>query len=58
MSFPSVRLFIVPWPSACPKARSTRSATREEVSTLPAATAAGGRALSSEPSGAITVSGR
>ena len=39
---PSVRLFIVPCPSARPKAPSTRSATREEVSTLPAATAAPG----------------
>ena len=57
-SLPSVRLFMVPWPSARPKAASTRSATRDEVSTFPAATAAGGRALRSEPSGAITVSGR
>ncbi len=40
---PSVRLFIVPCPSARPNALSTRSATREEVSTLPAATAAPGR---------------
>ena len=45
-------------PSARPKAASTRSATREEVSTLPAATAAGARALRSEPSGATTVTGR
>ena len=44
----------MPWPSAWPKAASTRSATRDEVSTLPAATAAGGRALSRLPSGAIT----
>ena len=55
---PSVRLFIVPWPSARPKAPSTRSATRDDVSTLPPTTAAGERALSSEPSGAITVTGR
>ncbi len=53
-----MRLFIVPWPSARPKAARTRSATRLEVSTFPATTAAGGRALSSEPSGAITVTGR
>ena len=43
----------MPWPSAWPNAPSTRSATREEVSTLPAATAAGGRALSRQPSGAV-----
>ena len=30
---------------------------RHEVSTFPAATAAGGRALTSEPSGARTVTG-
>ena len=42
---------MVPCPSARPKAASTRSATREEVSTLPAATAAGERAFRSEPSG-------
>ena len=46
---------MVPWPSARPKAPSTRSATRDDVSTLPPATAAGERALSSEPSGAMTV---
>ena len=34
------------------------SATRDEVSTLPATTAAGGRALSSEPSGATIEIGR
>ena len=57
-SVPRVRLFIVPWPSARPKAASTRSATRLEVSTLPPATAAGERAFSSEPSGASTSIGR
>ena len=50
-------MFIVPWPCAgagvAPaSASSTRSATRLEVSTLPAATAAGGRALSTQPGGA------
>ena len=55
---PSVRLFIVPWPSAWPNARSTRSATRELVSTLPATTAAGGRASSSVPGSVITFTGR
>ena len=44
----------MPWPSARPNAARTRSATRLDVSTLPATTAAGGRALSSEPSGAMT----
>ena len=58
-----VRLFIVPWPWAgagvAPASASiTRSATRLEVSTLPAATAAGGRAFSRHPSGAITSTGR
>ena len=48
----------MPWPSARPNAASTRSATREEVSTLPATTAAGRRALSRLPSGAVTVTGR
>ena len=36
----------------------TRSATRLEVSTLPAATAAGARALSTQPSGATISTGR
>ena len=40
-SLPSVTLFIVPWPSARPNAARTRSATRDEVSTFPAATVAG-----------------
>ena len=57
-SLPSVRLFIVPCPRARPNACNTMSATRDEVSTLPPATAAGGRALSTQPSGAITVIGR
>ena len=46
---PSVKLFMVPWPQARPKAFSTRSATREEVSTLPAATAAGGARVEQRP---------
>ena len=51
------RLFIVPWPwagrSAAPaSARSTVSATRWLVSTLPATTADGGRAFTRDPSGA------
>ena len=50
-------LFIVPAPAAgtsatWAKAASTASATRWLVSTLPATTACGGRALTSEPSGA------
>ena len=50
-------LFIVPWPcagtgTACAKARKSRSTIRLDVSTLPAATAAGGRALTRQPSGA------
>ena len=58
-----VRLFIVPWPwagteRAPARAEITRSATRLEVSTLPAATAAGGLALSRQPSGARTSIGR
>ena len=61
-SFPSVTLFIVPWPWAGtgiaePRAAKRQSTIRQEVSTFPAATAAGGRALTSEPSGAVTVTG-
>jgi hypothetical protein len=53
-------LFIVPWPcagtsTASPKAAKTTSAIRLDVSTLPAATAAGGRALTSDPSGPVEV---
>ena len=43
--------------SACASAPSTTSTTRCEVSTLPAATARGGRAASTQPSGAMTSSG-
>ena len=44
--------------SACASAPSTTSTTRCEVSTLPAATARGGRASTArEPSGATTSSG-
>jgi glycosyltransferase involved in cell wall biosynthesis len=55
-------LFIVPWPcagtgTAWAKARKRGSKIRLEVSTLPAATAAGGRALTRHPSGARTVTG-
>ena len=56
---PNVRLFIVPWPcagasTALPNARSRQSAIRLEVSTLPATTAAGDLAFTSDPSGALT----
>ena len=58
-----MKLFIVPCPCAgtglnAAIASITRSATRLEVSTLPAVTAAGGRAFSSEPSGALISTGR
>src|SRR5204862_105023 len=42
---------------ASPKAAKTTSAIRLDVSTLPAATAAGRRALTSDPSGAATETG-
>ena len=55
---------MVPWlaagmrsGSACASAPSTTSTMRCEVSTLPAATAAGGAALTSEFSGARTWTG-
>ena len=52
----------MPWPwagasTALPNARMRQSAIRLEVSTLPATTAAGGRAFTSDPSGAVTVIG-
>jgi hypothetical protein len=55
-------LFIVPWPwagtgTACPKARKSRSTIRLEVSTFPAATAAGETALTRQPAGARTETG-
>ena len=57
-----MRLFIVPCPwagasTAFPNARIRQSVMRLDVSTLPATTAAGRRALTSEPSGAVTVIG-
>src|SRR5687767_12243102 len=57
-----VRLFIVPWPwagtgIAFPSAENTASTIRLDVSTLPPATAAGGRAFTSVSSGATTVTG-
>src|SRR5918992_2135517 len=59
------RLFIVPWPAAGTRAapgsasaaRHT-SATRWLTSTLPAPTAAGGRAATTVPGGATTRTGR
>ena len=56
-----IRLFIVPWPwagrsTACASAASTVSAIACEVSTLPATTAAGDCALTTEPSGASMLS--
>jgi hypothetical protein len=58
------RLFIVPWlaagmrsGSACASAPSTTSTMRCEVSTLPAATAAGDCALTRQSAGASTVTG-
>ena len=61
-SLPKVRLFIVPWPwagtgIAPPSAAKTVSTMRPEVSTFPAATAAGAPAFTSEPSGALTDTG-
>ena len=61
-SLPSVTLFIVPCPAAgtgraWAKAAKTTSTMRDEVSTFPAATAAGARAFTSDPSGARTVTG-
>ena len=55
-------MFIVPCPcagtgTARPNARKSTSTIRLEVSTLPAATAAGGSALTRQPSGARTVTG-
>ena len=44
--------------SARANAPSTTSTMRCEVSTLPAATAAGGRAFTTVPAGAVTSSGR
>ena len=56
-----VRLFIVPWlaagmspGSAAASAPSATSTIRCEVSTLPPATAAGGRGFTRDPSGATT----
>ena len=45
------------WGNACASARSRTSTIRCEVSTLPAATAAGGRAFTTLPSGARTSMG-
>jgi hypothetical protein len=61
-SLPKVTLFIVPCPwagtgSASPSAAKSASTMRPDVSTFPAATAAGGSALTSEPSGALTETG-
>jgi hypothetical protein len=61
-SLPRTTLFIVPWPcagtgSARPKAARTTSTIRLEVSVLPAATAAGERAFTRQPSGAVTRTG-
>ncbi len=61
-ALPKVTLFIVPCPwagtsTACPNARKSVSTILLEVSVFPATTAAGGRAFSSEPSGAWTVTG-
>ena len=55
-------LFIVPWPwagtgIACENASKTTSVIRLDVSVFPAATAAGERALTRQPSGARTVTG-
>src|SRR3954453_5198130 len=58
-------LFIVPWLAAptrrgqaAASAPRHTSATRELTSTLPAPTAAGGRAATIDPAGGITVPGR
>src|SRR5688500_10375791 len=60
-----MRLFIVPCPAAgtrpgnaCASAPRHTSAIRCETSTLPAPTAAGGRAFTIVPAGAITRTGR
>src|SRR5688572_18971149 len=56
---------MVPWPAAgtregtaCARAPKQTSAMRWETSTLPAPTAAGGRAATTEPKGATTDTGR
>ena len=62
---PMVKLFIVPEAAAgmrsgmaCANARSSTSTMRCDVSTFPPATAAGGRAFTMVPSGAMTWIGR